>query len=173
MPQNYAKLGFMNFDSKEVTCICDTVHHVKLATGWTVRGSNPVGARFSAPVQTGPGGPPRLLYNRYRVFPRGKERAGREADPSTLLVPWSRKSRAIPLLPLWTVRPVQILSACTRVHFTFLYHHVRLETSAPRGSLLSASSDRGKRVLSVGYPNTKVISVRRTHHCGFQLPHST
>ena len=33
---------------------------------------------------------------------------------------WSRKSRAIPLLPLWTVRPVQSLSACTRGHFTFL-----------------------------------------------------
>ena len=33
-----------------------------------------------------------------------------------LLVPWSRKSRAIPLLPLWAIRPVQSLSACTRVH---------------------------------------------------------
>ena len=30
----------------------------------------------------------------------------------------SWKSRAIPLLPLWAVRPVQRLSACTRVHFT-------------------------------------------------------
>jgi len=39
--------------------------------------------------------------------------------PHPLLVPWSRKSRAIPLLPLWAVRPVQSLSACTRVHFTF------------------------------------------------------
>jgi len=28
-------------------------------------------------------------------------------------------STAIPLLPLWAVRPVQSLSACTRVHFTF------------------------------------------------------
>ena len=32
-----------------------------------------------------------------------------------LLLPWSRKSRAIPLLPLWAVRPVQSLSACTRI----------------------------------------------------------
>jgi len=32
-------------------------------------------------------------------------------------VPWSRKGRALPLLPLWAVRPVQSLSACTRVHF--------------------------------------------------------
>jgi len=26
----------------------------RLPTGWTVRGSNPGGARFSAPIQTGP-----------------------------------------------------------------------------------------------------------------------
>ena len=36
-----------------------------------------------------------------------------------LLVPWSRKSTAISLLPLWAVRPVQNFSACTRVYFTF------------------------------------------------------
>ena len=33
------------------------------------------GARFSAPVQTGPWGPPTLLYNGYRVFP-GVKAAG-------------------------------------------------------------------------------------------------
>jgi len=33
--------------------------------------------------------------------------------PHPFLVPWSRKSRAIPLFPLWAVRPVQSLSACT------------------------------------------------------------
>ena len=38
--------------------------------------------------------------------------------PHPLLVPWSKKSRAIPLLPLWAVRPVQSLNACTSVHFT-------------------------------------------------------
>jgi hypothetical protein len=36
-------------------------------------------------------------------------------------------SRAIPLLPLWAVRPVQRLSACTRVHFSFLLHKVSLK----------------------------------------------
>jgi hypothetical protein len=80
----------------------------------------------------------------------GKERPGRDADPSslssavghervelylyspyghyslyrasvlvqrcTLPLPYSR---AIPLLPLWAVRPVQSLSACTRGRFTF------------------------------------------------------
>ena len=81
MPQNYAKLSSMNSDHKQVTCICDTLRHVRLATGWTVRGSNPVAARFSAPVQTGPWGPPSLLYNRYPFCPGGNERAGRESDP--------------------------------------------------------------------------------------------
>ena len=33
--------------------------------------------------------------------------------PHLLLVPWSRKSRAIHLLLLWAVRPVHNLSACT------------------------------------------------------------
>jgi hypothetical protein len=35
-------------------------------------------------------------------------------------------SRAIPLLPLWAVRPVQSLSACTRVHFIFTFTHVHV-----------------------------------------------
>ena len=39
----------------------------------------PVETGFSAPVQTGP---PNLLYNGYRVFPRGKKGPGRDADPS-------------------------------------------------------------------------------------------
>ena len=38
--------------------------------------------------------------------------------PHSLLVPWSRRSRAIPVLLLWAVGPVQSLNACTRVHFT-------------------------------------------------------
>jgi hypothetical protein len=38
--------------------------------------------------------------------------------PHSLLVPRSWKGRAIPLLPIWAVRPVRSLSACTRVHFT-------------------------------------------------------
>jgi hypothetical protein len=51
----------------------------------------------------------------------GRERPGRDADPSNLLVPWLWKGRAIPLLSLWAVRPVQSLSACTRVTFTFTF----------------------------------------------------
>ena len=36
-----------------------------------------------------------------------------------LLAPSSIKGRAIPLLPLWAIQPIQSLSNCTRVHFTF------------------------------------------------------
>jgi hypothetical protein len=31
------------------------------------------------------------------------------------------RSRSTPLLPLWAVWPVQSLSACTKVHFTFAF----------------------------------------------------
>ena len=51
---------------------------------------------------------------------QGKERPGRDADPSPLLVLGSIKGRIIPLHPLWAVWPVQSLSACTRV-CTLLY----------------------------------------------------
>ena len=43
---------------------------------------------------------------------------GMTLTPHPLLVPWSRKSRAILRLPLWAVRPVQSLSVCTRVHYS-------------------------------------------------------
>ena len=46
-------------------------------------------------------------------FPRVKSGRGVTLTPHPLLMPWSRKSRAIPLLPLWAVRPAQSLSACT------------------------------------------------------------
>ena len=80
------------------------------------------------------------MYNGYQVFPGGKERPGRVADlsaPSSAVLkkeysytstppmgrmactePQCLYSTAIPLLPLWVVRSVQSLSACTRVHFT-------------------------------------------------------
>jgi hypothetical protein len=38
----------------------------------------------------------------------------------------SWNSRAIPLLPLWAVRPVRSLSACTRVTLNFTFGHERV-----------------------------------------------
>ena len=90
----------------------------------------PVGARFSAPVQTGPGAQRASCTMCTGSFPAVKSGQGVTLTPHPLLVSWSRKSRAIPLLPsraipllpLWAVRPVESLSACTRVHFTFNFY---------------------------------------------------
>ena len=54
----------------------------RLATGWTVRGSNPGGVEIFRTCPDRPWGPPSLLYNGCRAFPGGKERQGPEADPS-------------------------------------------------------------------------------------------
>ena len=54
----------------------------RLATGWTVRGSNPGGGEVFRTRPDRLWGPPSLLYNGYRVFSGGKERPGRDADPS-------------------------------------------------------------------------------------------
>jgi len=80
-----------------------------------------VGTRFSVPVQTGHGAYPASCTMGTRSFPGVKSGRGVTLTPHLLLVPWSRKSRTIPLLPLRAVRPVQSLSACTTVHFTFTY----------------------------------------------------
>ena len=60
------------------------------------------GARFSAPVQTGPGAHSASCImgtGSIRTVKRGR---GVTLTPHSLLVPWSRKGRAIPLLPLQT-----------------------------------------------------------------------
>ena len=102
--------------------ICEPGSSIGIVTGYGLDGPG-IESRWAEIFRTCPDrpwGPSSLLYSGYRVFPGGKERPGRDADPSPLLVPWSRKSGAIPLLPLWSVRHVQSLSAYTRVHFTFL-----------------------------------------------------
>jgi hypothetical protein len=72
----------------------------RLATSWTVRGSNPGGGEILHTLPNRPCSQPSLLNNGYRVFPEGK-RPGRGADHIPLSAPRSRTSRAIPLLPLW------------------------------------------------------------------------
>ena len=66
----------------------------------------PVGARFSAPVQTGHGAHPASCAMGTGYFPGVKSDRGLTLIPHPLLVPWSRKCRVIPLFPLWAVRPV-------------------------------------------------------------------
>jgi len=78
-------------------------------------------ARFSAPVQTGPGAHPASCAMGTGSFWGVKSCRDVTLTPHPLLVPWSRKSRAIPLLPLWAVRSVQSLSVCTKEHCTFTF----------------------------------------------------
>ena len=77
---------------------------------------------FSAPVQTGPGAHPASHKMGTGSLPEVKSSRGVVLTPHPILVPWSWMCRAIPLLPLWAVRPVQSLSACTREHFNFTLH---------------------------------------------------
>ena len=65
------------------------------------------------------------LYSPYG--PYGLYRASVPVQGCTLPLPYSR---AIPLLPLWAIWPVQSFSACTRVHFNFLLYillYIQLE----------------------------------------------
>jgi len=71
----------------------------RLATGWTVLGSNPGGREIFRTRPDRPSGPPSLLYNGYRVFPCVKSGRDVTLTPYPLLVPWSRQSKTIPLLP--------------------------------------------------------------------------
>ena len=91
---------------------------VSIATGYGLDGPGNKSrwwARFSAPVQTCPGAHPASCTMGTGSFPGVKSGRGVTLTPHTLLVPWSWKGRAIPLLPLCAVRPVQSLGACTRV----------------------------------------------------------
>ena len=78
-----------------------------MATVWTSGDRIPVVAKFSASVQTGPGAHPASCTNGIGSFLGVKSGRGVTLTPHPLLVP----------CPLRAVRPVQNLSACTRVHF--------------------------------------------------------
>jgi len=109
-------------------------------SGWLRAGRSgdriPVGTRFSTPVETGPWAHPASCAMGTGFFSGVKSSRGMTLTPHPLLVPWSWKGRAIPLLPLWAVQPVQSLSACTRVHFTFT---LRDEQHIPHNISLSSS----------------------------------
>jgi len=82
------------------------------------------GARFSGPVQTCHGANPASCTMGTGSFPGIKSGRGVTLTTHPLLVPWLRNSTAILLLPLWVVRPVQSLSACTRARFDFTFYHL-------------------------------------------------
>jgi len=76
---------------------------VGVATGYGLDGlgiETPWGARFSAPVHTGPGAHPASCTMGTGSFPGVKSGQGVTLTPNPFLVPWSRKSKAMALLPL-------------------------------------------------------------------------
>jgi len=68
----YTAWEWFYFTSKGVTWagISQSVH--RFATGWTVRGSNPIGGEFFRTRPDRPWGPLSLLYIGYLVFPGGE-----------------------------------------------------------------------------------------------------
>jgi hypothetical protein len=75
---------------------------VSIATGYALdspRIVSPWGARFSAPVQTGPGAHPASCTMGTGSFLGVKSGWGMTLTPHPRLVPWSWRSAAIPLLP--------------------------------------------------------------------------
>jgi len=101
---------------------------IDIATGYGLDGREIESrwvSRFSAPVQTGPGTHPASCTMGTGFFLGVKRCRGVTLTPQPLLVPWSRKIRAIPVLPLCTVRPVQSLSACTVQGCTLHFYVVK------------------------------------------------
>ena len=82
-----------------------------LRTGWS-RDRIPVGARFSAPVQTGTGAHPASHTVGTGSF-SGVKRSERSVDHPPHIAPRLRKSITIPVIHLWE------FVVCYRVNFTF------------------------------------------------------
>jgi hypothetical protein len=83
----------------------------------------PLGARFSAPVQTDPGAHSASCTMSTGSFPGVKSGRGVTLTPHPLLVPWLLKGRATPLLPLRAIRPVQNFQCLYKgTLYLFLYY---------------------------------------------------
>ena len=106
----------------DLTCGPGSV--VGIATGYRLDrpGIEPLWGRNFPHLSRPALGPPAFCTMGTGPFPGVKRGRSLTLTPHPFLQPWSRKSRAIHLLPLLqAVRPEQSLSSCTRVHFTFTY----------------------------------------------------
>jgi hypothetical protein len=101
--------------------------------GWTVQGSNLVGARFSTTLQPGLDAHQASCTMGAGSFTRVKQ-PGCGVDHPPHLVLRLKKSTATPLLPLWA------FVASSRVTFTFCYYINTLLTHVSTLKGLSAGS---------------------------------
>jgi len=97
-------------------------------------------------------------------FPGVKSGRGVTLTRQPLPVPWSWKSRAIPLLPLWAVRPVQSLSACTRVYFTFTFNVSFILHRLAQNRQIA--SDKGHNITSIFAVRGRYWSSTQSLWCG-------
>ena len=105
----------------------------RLATGWTVRGSNPGGGEIFRTRPDRPWGPPSLIYNGYPVPFQGVKRPGRGVDhppPSSAEVKervelylyspsgpsWPVLGRTLPLPLLGNYTPPNLCYLPTKLH---------------------------------------------------------
>ena len=95
-------------------CDVDRGRVVDTVTRWTVGGSNPgVGENFRTRPDR-PWGPPKLIYNGYRVSFPGLKRPERGVDHPPLSSAEVRGRVELHLYSLWD------FVTCSRVNFTFL-----------------------------------------------------
>jgi hypothetical protein len=90
------------------------VSYHRLATGWTVRGSNPGGGEICRTCPDRPWGPPSLLYNGTGSFAGVKSGQGAALTPHPLLV---RGYERVELYLYSPYGPYGLYTACARVHF--------------------------------------------------------
>jgi hypothetical protein len=99
IPAEYHILGRLCFHVRYNTLLCEVVHLIGWAgqlnrySDWLRAGRSgdriPVGVRFSAPVQTGPGAHPASCTMGTGSYPGVKSGRGVTLTPHPFLVPWS------------------------------------------------------------------------------------
>ena len=122
----------------------------RLATDWTVRGSNPGGSEIFRTCADRPWSPPSLLYNGYPLFPGGKERPGGDSDPSPASSAVVKKGQS------YTSTPPMGRTACTEPQCLYkgdlyLYlspqYQIEVKTKFQQGNLARRDQCEGLRLV--------------------------
>jgi len=104
----------------------------------------PLGARFCAPVHTGPGAHPTSCTMGTGSFPGVKSGRGVMLTPHPLLVPWSRKGRAISLLPYGPYGLYRASVPVQRCTLPFLCYSLLLNNGPILGLQITNNSSKNR-----------------------------